>query len=212
MAGYEDVTSSNSVRPCNSVGEANGAAVDVNDGNVEDRLESEIEEREERLRDIDIEIEEAVMPKAFARVYTPSKEEYDRHCLTHLPYRNWCPICVQAKRKNTGHFRVKEDRRIPVFSIDYMFLNGKESLGNPIVIVTEKESGGIWAIPVKKKGNYSDYVSRRIANIIDKVGYARCVLKSDQEPSIVVVTKVEKDSFGKSYRTLPRTLRLKRLR
>ena len=69
--------SSNSVRPCNNIGEANGAAVDEKDGNAGDRLEREIEEREERLRDIDIEIEEAVMPKAFAKVYTPSKEEYD---------------------------------------------------------------------------------------------------------------------------------------
>ena len=62
-----------------------------------------------------------------------------------------------------------------MFSIDYMFLNDTESLSNPVIVVTEKESGGIWAIPVKRKGNYSDYVSKRIANIIDKVGYARCV-------------------------------------
>ena len=52
-------------------------------------------------------------------------------------------------------------------------MNGKESLANPVMVMTESESGGIWAIPVKRKGNYSDYVSKRIANVIEKVGYAR---------------------------------------
>ena len=56
-------------------------------------------------------------------------------------------------------------------------------------MITESQSGGIWAIAVKRKGNYSDYVSKRIASIIEKVGYARCVLKSDQEPAIFDVAK-----------------------
>ena len=51
------------------------------------------------LRDTEIEIEEADVPRVPAKVYTPSPAEYDKHCATHLPYRNWCPICVQAKRK-----------------------------------------------------------------------------------------------------------------
>ena len=42
---------------------------------------------------------------------------------------------------------------------------------------------------MKRKGNYSEYVSKRIANIIEKVGYARCVLKSDQEPALIDVAR-----------------------
>ena len=55
--------------------------------------------------------------------------------------------------------------------------------------MTESESGGVWALPVKRKGNYNSYFSSRIVHIIEKVGYARCVLKSDQEPAIMDVTK-----------------------
>ena len=33
----------------------------------------------------------------------PSQEEVDEHELTHLPYRNWCPICVKAKGKELNH-------------------------------------------------------------------------------------------------------------
>ena len=29
----------------------------------------------------------------------PTKEEVDLHDLFHLPYRNWCPVCVKAKGK-----------------------------------------------------------------------------------------------------------------
>ena len=78
-------------------------------------------------------VEEAVAPRGFSKLYTPSAEEFDRHCLTHLPYRNWCPICVQAKKKNPSHRRVKDKRGIPVFSFDYMFLNGRASLSNPVL-------------------------------------------------------------------------------
>ncbi len=51
-----------------------------------------------RIRDTEIEIEEASVPKVPAKVYTPSPDEYNRHCATHMPYRNWCPIFVQAKK------------------------------------------------------------------------------------------------------------------
>jgi hypothetical protein len=76
-----------------------------------------------------------------------------------------------------------------------MFLLGRETLSNPILVMTESESGGIWAIPVKRKGNYSSYVSQRIANIIQRIGYARCIIKCDQEPAIIDVTKEVKISL-----------------
>ena len=34
----------------------------------------------------------------------PSQAEVDRHYLMgHLPYRNWCPVCVRAKGKERDH-------------------------------------------------------------------------------------------------------------
>ena len=36
----------------------------------------------------------------------PSKEKVKEHELSgHLPYRNWCPSCVKAKRKDLDHRR-----------------------------------------------------------------------------------------------------------
>ena len=129
---------------------------------------------------MEIEAEDAVVPRGFAKTYTPTTEEYDRHCLTHLPYRSSCPIC----------------------SIDKMFLNGKDNLADPVLVMTESESGGVWALPVKRKGNYTTYISSRIANISEKVGYARCLLKSEQEPAIMdVTTEVKRQASARNVQT-----------
>ncbi len=33
----------------------------------------------------------------------PTPQEREEHCVTHVPYRSWCPICVKAKGKEESH-------------------------------------------------------------------------------------------------------------
>ena len=33
----------------------------------------------------------------------PTKAEVEEHELFHLPYRNWCPVCVEAEGKEMDH-------------------------------------------------------------------------------------------------------------
>ena len=148
-----------------------------------EELENEVEEGERRLRDIEIECEESVVSRGFSKVYIPNKIEFEAHCRTHVPYR----ICAQAKKRNPPHVTAKvgDHRGTPVISMDYTFLNYKHGADdNPVVIVTDSQSGGLWALPVVRKGNYNSYTSKRTASISDKIGYAKCILKSDQEYSI----------------------------
>ena len=35
----------------------------------------------------------------------PTQKEIDEHCLTHLPFRNWCPHCVAGKGKMAPHYK-----------------------------------------------------------------------------------------------------------
>ena len=149
------------------------------------------EEREQQvskdIRDAVIEDEEAEAPKVHPRIYSPSPEEYNKHCATHLPYRNWCPICVQAKRKNPSHRRKSDDveKHIPVLSMDYMYMNEIDDENNlPILVIHDSMSEGVWAMFVKRKGNYSEYVSKKLFDIVNMLGYSKIVLKSDQEPAI----------------------------
>ena len=55
----------------------------------------------------------------------PSAEDVEKHDATHVPYRNWCPICVAARGKEDPHKRqvgARQGKRkagLPKFSLDY---------------------------------------------------------------------------------------------
>ena len=67
--------------------------------------------------------EEATPSKAMVRPSTPSQEEIDRHRIDHLPYRDWCPECVEGFGRERAHHASRDhDRTIPLISLDYMYL------------------------------------------------------------------------------------------
>ena len=41
-------------------------------------------------------------------VYKPSKEEWDEHERSHIPFRKWCPFCVRGKCKGATHKRTEK--------------------------------------------------------------------------------------------------------
>ncbi len=53
---------------------------------------------------------------------------------------------------------------------------GGEEHKNTIFVVYDPESGGVWSFVVLRQGVYSEYVAKRIAAIIDRLGHARCVI------------------------------------
>ena len=53
---------------------------------------------------MDVEDDTVVQPaKALPQPKVPTAAEVAAHCLTHLPYRSWCPHCVASRRPNTQH-------------------------------------------------------------------------------------------------------------
>ena len=117
--------------------------------------------------------QEAIQRAGVAAPYNPTKAEIEQHNVTHLPYRSWCPVCVKAKGKATGH-RVRESHHhagVPITSMDYCFLcesgdvldtegDGEEApmckvSGHrlqPIVVMYDARTKGIYAHSVAKKG------------------------------------------------------------
>ena len=69
--------------------------------------------------DADVDVEESIKVKSVTDVYLPSQLEIDEHNLNHLPFRNWCPYCVQGKAV-AGHHRRRrlEESAVPVISMD----------------------------------------------------------------------------------------------
>ena len=54
-------------------------------------------------------------------IYRPSKEEWDAHQRTHIPFRKWCPPCVRGRCKGAVHKRNQKteeeiEQEVPVIS------------------------------------------------------------------------------------------------
>ena len=90
----------------------------------------------------------------------PSREDVENHNLTHLPYRNWCDICVRAKAKEDAHKKVsKEDkmRGIPIIAGDYAFPGQNwEPINSTVFVFRDDRTQMTYAISVKSKGLSED--------------------------------------------------------
>ena len=50
-----------------------------------------------------VEVEEGVKIRGTAVVVGPSREEYEDHMRTHIPFRSWFQFCVKGKCKGEYH-------------------------------------------------------------------------------------------------------------
>ena len=86
-----------------------------------------------------------------------------------------------------------------------MFMHKKpndEELTYPILVIKDDRSGGIWALPTDRKGRGGLNIVARIVEVINSLGYARIVLKSDQESSIVDLSSEVRRALWKELRTI----------
>ena len=57
----------------------------------------------------------------------PTEQEIQRHEVTHLPYRSWCPQCVKGRARARGHKKEgREEGAIPRVVLDYAFMGQKD--------------------------------------------------------------------------------------
>ena len=90
----------------------------------------ESEEQEEEVRE---ELDEGSVrgPRHVRDIKAPSQEEVERHCLTHLPFRNWRPHCMRGRGREAPHRRsVGGHGELPEISLDFCFRQGKEVQGH----------------------------------------------------------------------------------
>lgn len=96
-------------------------------------------------------------------VFKPTPDEVRAHNKTHLPFRSWCPHCVNGKAQGHPHFRgdTRDDHDVPTISIDYSFLTSQESVSDesdesvnhsmPILCYTDDHRGTVYADVVPNK-------------------------------------------------------------
>ena len=75
--------------------------------------------------------QEQIRPEAVTEPKTPGVLEKVQHDLTHLPFRAWCPLCVQAKSKDDAHWSKPDEEKKtesvdekPVVQADLTYIDG----------------------------------------------------------------------------------------
>ena len=109
------------------------------------------------------ELEEGRVITGQKAIYQPTKEEWDNHMRSHIPFRKWCSFCVKGKCKSGAHRRVRKseeeiDKEVPVISVDYMGPKSKDQKSEkidslPILVGVDRKSKWLFAHMVPKKGH-----------------------------------------------------------
>ena len=147
---------------------------------------------------------DARVPITLRSPMKPSKEDVEKHCATHLPYRNWCPVCVKAKGREDAHARSSDDEKpgLPVVSMDYSELDDKkDSRSNKTLVVKDESSGAVLQYKVTAKGPTDDWVVKRLVKDVEEFGRKDIRLKTDGEPAIVALQS--KVAATRDARTIP---------
>ena len=117
----------------------------------------------------------------------PTAAEVAAHKITHLPHRDWCPICVQARSREDKHFRKKnkdkeEQLGMPEIGMDYKSVGKGRA---KIIIIRDKLSRTTFAHVVECKGPGDDWAIRQVEEDIRETGRTDIELKGDGEPSLL---------------------------
>ena len=164
--------------------------------------------------EISVPAEETRPRRDIPRPAPPSQEEIDKHKVDHLPYRNWCPDCVEGFGRERAH-RAREgaDRDIPLVVCDYLFITptgvfdrselpvGEREAACKVLVVKCVSTKCLFAHAVSQKGVGPDgFVIDRLKEDIVWLGHASVVIRRDNEPALARVVdkaiKVLKASEG----------------
>ena len=124
----------------------------------------------------------------------PTEEERERHYKTHVPYRPWCPVCVEAKGIEDPHFKADPSREhdIAEIAMDYKSFGqstpGEEDKGTAIIL-KDRDTKTIYGHLVEEKGVGDGWVVKKLVEDVDSLGYTDLMVKTDGEPAIVQVAK-----------------------
>ena len=144
--------------------------------------------------------EETEPKKAVATPDQPTKADIDHHWLDHLPFRNWCSVCVEGRGRERPHHRTREGKRLlPTVCLDYFFVSKKGAIsrqewdnlpegerGAKVLVVRESVNKCTFAHAVPQKGaDDAQYAVECLLQDIKWMGFSRIALKSDNEPAIV---------------------------
>jgi hypothetical protein len=167
--------------------------VSVSPLNVFD-VEGEADDEHRRGDPMGIDCERLALAKEGGSVKTildpllPSEADVEEHWVRgHLPFRNWCEICVRSRGREMDHTRMKEkERMIPECTFDYCFPGDEMGFKWTVLVGKERKSKSFFATAVPNKGARGRFASDKCIEFMRENGNAegQVIVKTDQEPSI----------------------------
>ena len=160
--------------------------------NVNEEIETEKEETEDPVAP-----EEAPV-RVTRNPADPTPEEREKHDHTHLPFRPWCPICVEARAVEDPHYRLTEEERSqgnPQVCADYCEIGDDERDKDDkrtCLVARDKWTKAMHADIAEVKGTGDEHSAKGLKKFITSTGYKRLELKTDGEPALVEVARQTK--------------------
>ena len=133
------------------------------------------------------------------------------HNATHVPFRDWCPICVASRGRSSPHRRVvvnKTADTLPKFQTYCMFIRTvAQSKTQPRITFVETRSGVVISFMCARKGGYED-LTKEILRHVEAYGFLNpVIIQCDKEMSIIdVCRKVARERNARTVlRLAPKT-------
>ena len=115
-------------------------------------------------------VEEGVKTVVRRTERKPSVKEVEEHVVTHLPFRSWCPMCVQGKSKIDPHCaRGDRDSEVQIVNADHMYMESAEEehkMSMLILVIKDGDSRWIASRVTPKRGRKA-HVVKELAGVID---------------------------------------------
>ena len=112
----------------------------------------------------------------------------ESHNLLHIPFADWCEICIAAKGISDQH-RTTTTRKVMV-QIDYHYVGAsgdrvlEDRAKATLLTMVEVDSGDLDQTVVKKKGEYP-FAVRFLSSFLDRQQEEVVHLRFDPEPALV---------------------------
>ena len=212
---YLHIILTNGIPPCKALMAGGSATNDVdeefdNDGNERNEArEAAAGDRRAIAGQLDIS-GEVKTARSLRTPEAPTDAARMAHNATHVPFRDWCPICVSI-RGSSPYRRVvvnKTADTLPKFQTDYMFIRTvAESKTQPCFIFVETRSGVVISFKCDRKGGYED-LTKEILRHFDAYGFFNpVIIQCEKEMSIIdVCRKVARERNARTVlRFAPKT-------
>ena len=116
----------------------------------------------------------------------PPKEEVDALGLSgHLPYRNWCPVCIAANWRDLDHSKDQgKERMLPDYSWDSCSPGDELGFKWAVLVGRERGSKSRTRSAIPMHGGRRKCATDKCLECIDEHGDRKrdLIVKTDQEP------------------------------